>query len=106
MDDLSDQFVTQLKQWVELDNKIKEKQQAIADMRKQKDKMEAKLVPYMKQQNLAKSAFNFQQQKIYLGKDTTYSSLSYSFIDSLISESMSLLSLNIPFFTSGLFLSI
>ena len=50
----------------------------IKNMRHNRDNIQEKLIPYMKKNNLDKTAIRFNDHKVYIGSENIYTNLSYN----------------------------
>lgn len=79
-DQLSTEFMDNLKDWILLTQKIENYNKQIKEMKKLKDNIEYKLIPYMIKNNLENKALQYQNKKIVIQNDKTYTNLSYKYL--------------------------
>ena len=79
---LSPQFLEVLKEWVKINNQLDTLNNEIKLLKESKDKLEAKLIPYMVKNNLETKALQHRDRKIYIHNEKTHTNLSYKYIKS------------------------
>lgn len=79
-DELSPQFLQTLKEWVTITQKIEIHNQEVKRLKELRDNLEIHLVPYMVENNLEKKALQYQDRKIIVQNEKTYTNLSYKYI--------------------------
>ena len=79
-DELSPQFLNILKEWIILTQQIEKINQQLKSLKDKKNQLESKLIPYMETNNLSSKALQYQNKKIYITNDKTYTNLSYKYI--------------------------
>ncbi len=79
-EDLSPQFLNVLKEWIIVNKQIEDYNNQIKLLKTKKEKLEAVLIPYMTKNNLEKQAILYQDRKICVHNEKTYTNLSYKFI--------------------------
>ena len=89
MANVSDQFLQGLNQLTKLEEDIKKSLQMTQQIRSKKEQLEKKLIKYMKDNNLQDSSLNFQNSRFYIGKDNTYTNLSFKFIEDKLKDIIS-----------------
>jgi hypothetical protein len=86
MSNVSEQFLNGLTQLTNLEDDIKRSLQTTQQIRNKKEQLEKKLIKYMKDNNLHDSSLNFQDNRFYIGKDNTYTNLSFKFIEDKLKD--------------------
>ena len=89
MTNVSEQFLQGLNQLTKLEDDIKKSLQMTQQIRNKKEQLEKKLIRYMKDNNLQDSSLNFQNSRFYIGKDNTYTNLSFKFIEEKLKDIIS-----------------
>ena len=79
-EDLSPQFLNILKEWIIVNKQIEEYNNQVKLLKTKKEKLETVLIPYMTKNNLEKQAILYQDRKICVHNEKTYTNLSYKFI--------------------------
>ena len=86
MSNISDQFLDGLNHLIKLEDDIKKSLQATQLLRNKKETLEKKLIQYMKNNQIQDSHLNFLNRKFYIGKDNTYTNLSFKFIEEKLKD--------------------
>jgi hypothetical protein len=73
-------FTKGIKQWVTFDSQIDMLNQKLKAIRNQRDTLGEKLTMYMQNNDLTKTAFNFDKSRIIFKNEPKYSNLSYDFM--------------------------
>ena len=77
---VSNDFSTKVKAWATYDQKCRELRSQLSKLNKAKDQLSQELIPYIKQNNLQKTALNFGEHRVCYSEDPQYTSLSYNFV--------------------------
>lgn len=80
MSNYNPNFTKGIKQWVTYDSQIDILNQQIKDIRTKRDALEHTLTTYMQQNDLTKTAFNFNNSRVIFKNEPKYSNLSYDFM--------------------------
>ena len=83
---VSSQFTNGMKQWIQMDMKIAELFKSIREIREKKKAVEEQLVNYMASNELTNTSIKLLNQKVSYTQETSYSSLSFKFLDSVLLE--------------------
>jgi len=83
---VSSQFTNGMKQWIQMDMKIAELFKSIREIREEKKAIEGQLVNYMASNELTNTSIKLLNQKVSYSQETSYSSLSFKFLDSVLLE--------------------
>ncbi len=83
---VSSQFTNGMKQWIQMDMKIAELFKSIREIREKKKAVEEQLVNYMASNELTNTSIKLLNQKVSYSQETSYSSLSFKFLDSVLLE--------------------
>ena len=83
---VSSQFTNGMKQWIQMDMKIAELFKSIREIREEKKAVEEQLVNYMASNELTNTSIKLLNQKVSYTQETSYSSLSFKFLDSVLLE--------------------
>jgi len=83
---VSSQFTNGMKQWIQMDMKMSELFKSIREIREKKNKVEEQLVNYMASNELTNTSIKLLNQKVSYSQETSYSSLSFKFLDSVLLE--------------------
>jgi len=83
---VSSQFTNGMKQWIQMDMKIAELFKSIREIREKKKTVEEQLVNYMASNELTNTSIKLLNQKVSYTQETSYSSLSFKFLDSVLLE--------------------
>lgn len=73
-------FTKGIKQWVSYDEHIEQLNQQIREARLKRDTLGVKLANYIEENQLTKTAFNFDNNRVIFKKEPKYSGLSYDYI--------------------------
>lgn len=82
-------FKEKLNEWILIEKKIDEMNKKIKLLRDQKDKKEELILKYMKDSNLENKIIKLNNQKISIGNDNTYTTLSYKYIEETLKKKYS-----------------
>lgn len=82
-------FKDKLNEWILIEKKIDEMNKKIKLLRDQKDKKEELILKYMKDSNLENKIIKLNNQKISIGNDNTYTTLSYKYIEETLKKKYS-----------------
>ena len=85
-EELSPKFLNILKEWIMLTQQIDKINQQLKNFKDKKTTLESKLIPYMETNNLSSKALQYQNKKIYITNDKTYTNLSYKYIKQHMNE--------------------
>jgi hypothetical protein len=77
---VSNEFTTKVKMWATYDQKSRELRNQLSQLNKAKEQLSMELIPYIKQNNLQKTALNFGEHRVCYFEDPQYTSLSYNFL--------------------------
>ena len=80
MSDHDPNFTKSIKQWATYDSYIEQLNKKIKDMRTKRDALEEKIATYIEKNNLTKTAFNFDNNRIIYRNEPKYSNLTYDFL--------------------------
>ena len=83
---VSSQFTNGMKQWIQMDMKIAELFKSIREIREKKKVVEEQLVNYMASNELTNTSIKLLNQKVSYTQETSYSSLSFKFLESVLLE--------------------
>ena len=83
---VSSQFTNGMKQWIQMDMKMSELFKSIREIREKKKAVEEQLVNYMASNELTNTSIKLLNQKVSYTQETSYSSLSFKFLDSVLLE--------------------
>ena len=83
---VSSQFTNGMKQWIQMDMKMSELFKSIREIREKKKAVEEQLVNYMASNELTNTSIKLLNQKVSYSQETSYSSLSFKFLDSVLLE--------------------
>ena len=83
---VSSQFTNGMKQWIQMDMKIAELFKSIREIREKKKAVEEQLVNYMASNELTNTSIKLLNQKVSYTQETSYSSLSFKFLESVLLE--------------------
>ena len=83
---VSSQFTNGMKQWIQMDMKMSEHFKSIREIREKKKAVEVQLVNYMASNELTNTSIKLLNQKVSYSQETSYSSLSFKFLDSVLLE--------------------
>ena len=83
---VSSQFTNGMKQWIQMDMKMSEHFKSIREIREKKKAVEVQLVNYMASNELTNTSIKLLNQKVSYTQETSYSSLSFKFLDSVLLE--------------------
>jgi len=83
---VSAQFTNGMKQWIQMDMKMSEHFKSIREIREKKKAVEVQLVNYMASNELTNTSIKLLNQKVSYSQETSYSSLSFKFLDSVLLE--------------------
>jgi len=81
MSSLPPQFTELIKKWIQLDNQIQQMNNQVKVLRDQRDSIQEKVIPYMRKNQLDKTAIRFNNDKVYIGNENNYTNLSYKFLE-------------------------
>lgn len=73
-------FTKGIKLWATYDSQIDTLNQKIKDIKNKRDNLGGKLTAYMQQNDLTKTAFNFNNSRVIFKNEPKYSGLSYDFM--------------------------
>ena len=82
-------FKEKLNEWILIEKKIDEMNKKTKLLRDQKDKKEELIIKYMKDSNLENKIIKLNNQKISIGNDNTYTTLSYKYIEETLKKKYS-----------------
>lgn len=78
---MNQEFVEDIKSWVENDNKINLLTQKIKDLRDEKTSLHNKIISYIQSNNLDKTTINITGGKIKLSEQVTSTPLTYKYLE-------------------------
>jgi hypothetical protein len=73
-------FTKGIKQWTDYDVQIELMNQNIKSLREKRDNLGSKLTTYIQNNELTKTAFNFNDSRVVFRNEAKYSGLSYDFL--------------------------
>lgn len=79
-------FKDKMNEWMSLDDKIEKLNKDIKRLRDEKTSREEKLIEYIKTSNLSNKVIKLNNQKINIGNDNTYTTLSYKYIEETLKK--------------------
>lgn len=79
-------FKDKMNEWMALEDKLEKLNKDIKKIRDEKTTREQKLIEYMKSSNLSNKAIKLNNQKISIGNDNTYTTLSYKYIEETLNK--------------------
>lgn len=80
MSNYNSNFTENIKQWATYDSYIEELNKKLKDARTKRDLLGDKLSTYIQKNNLTKTAFNFDNNRIIYKNEPKYSNLTYDFV--------------------------
>lgn len=80
MSNYDSRFTQGIKQWASYDSQIDMLNQKMKEIKGKRDALGGKLTSYMQQNDLTKTAFNFNSNRIIFKNEPKYSGLSYDFM--------------------------
>jgi hypothetical protein len=83
---LSTDFYKQLKLCITIQEKIDEYNNKIKALKEKKEQLEESLIPYMIKKELTKKALQYNERKIYIKNEKTYTNLSYKYLNEKINK--------------------
>jgi hypothetical protein len=83
---LSTVFYKQLKLCITIQEKIDEYNTKIKELKDKKDQLEESLIPYMIKHELTKKTMCYNDRKIYIKNEKTYTNLSYKYLNEKINK--------------------
>ena len=81
MNNLSENIVTDLKKYIILTEKINELNSQINKLKVERNSVESKLIPEMIKNNLDKKKIQYNNKKISIRNEKTYTNLSFKYIN-------------------------
>lgn len=78
---VSNDFSTKIKTWAAYDQKSRELRSQLSKLNQVKNQLAEELIPYIKNNNLQKTALNFGEHRVCYSEDPHYTSLSYNFLN-------------------------
>lgn len=82
-------FKEKINEWILIEKNIDEMNKKIKLLRDEKDKKEELILKYMKDSNLENKIIKLNNQKISIGNDNTYTTLSYKYIEETLKKKYS-----------------
>lgn len=80
MSNYNSTFTSGIRQWIDLDIQIDQMNQKLRKMRESREVLGTKLANYMKQNQLTKTAFNVNDNRVVFRNESKYSNLSYDYL--------------------------
>jgi hypothetical protein len=80
MSNYDQNFTKGIKQWTTYDTQIELLNQKVKEIRQKRDNIGGKLAGYIQENNLTKTAFNFNDNRVIFKNEAKYSNLSYDFL--------------------------
>ena len=81
MNNLSDNLVSDLKKYILVAEKINKLNEQINELKLEKQALECNLIPEMLKNNLHKKKIQYNDKKISIRNEKTYTNLSYKFLN-------------------------
>jgi hypothetical protein len=81
MNNLSENIVTDLKKYIILTEKINELNSQVNKLKIERDLVESKLIPEMLKNNLDKKKIQYNNKKISIRNEKTYTNLSFKYLN-------------------------
>lgn len=75
-----------VKQWVSINNQIATLNQQLKILRENKMKLEKQMINNISRNNLTNTAITYQNNKIFIGKENTYSTLSFKYVEEKLND--------------------
>jgi S-adenosylhomocysteine hydrolase len=79
-------FKDKMNEWMTIEDKIEKLNKDIKKLRDEKTSKEQKLIEYMKSSNLSNKVIKLNNQKVNIGNDNTYTTLSYKYIEETLKK--------------------
>jgi len=86
MSNYNPNFTKGIKQWVDYDIQIEQLNQKAKSLRDKRDNLGSKLAGYIQNNELTKTAFNFDNNRVVFRNEPKYSGLSYDYLFKCSSE--------------------